>query len=176
MGLSVVGSGHCLRGEVGGRSSQQLIFKAVLETESEGPWHPFSGSGSVAGSNLKLHGQPRIAEKMLSAKFVPASYTPKDCLVKKRCPYSARKCAAPMGQELAADISFVHQRFCCWLLQPEWENGAHLLLARGNSRASGIPLRGLDLQHLAFHSQLGGGCHIVGVSFRGIPPKASLGV
>ena len=58
-----------------GWECQQLGFKAVRETESEGPLEFFFGQRT--GCRKEFYGQPETAEKMLSVKFVPASYTPK---------------------------------------------------------------------------------------------------
>ena len=58
-----------------GWECQQLGFKAARETESEGPLEIFFGQR--IGCRKEFYGQPETAEKMLSVKFVPPSYTPK---------------------------------------------------------------------------------------------------
>ena len=80
VGLSVVGSGQCSLGEVGGHS-RQIRFKAVREKEAGGLLQLFFGQR--IGCRKEFYGQPETAEKMLSVKFVPASYTPKGLFLQK---------------------------------------------------------------------------------------------
>ena len=65
VGLSVVGSGQCSRGEVG-VECQQLGFKAVGNRVG-GPLATFFGQR--IGCRKEIYGQPEAAEKMLSVNL-----------------------------------------------------------------------------------------------------------
>ena len=62
---------------------QQLTFEAVPGNRAGGPL-AICFQAADRGCRKEFYGQPGIAEKMLSVKFVPASYTPKGLLLQKK--------------------------------------------------------------------------------------------
>ena len=52
VGLSVVGSGQCSRGEVGGGSANSSDLRRSGKQIQRAPWKFFSGSGPAAGRNV----------------------------------------------------------------------------------------------------------------------------
>ena len=75
VGLSMVGSG-----EVGGGSANSSDLRRSGKQSQRAPCNLFSAADRLPE---EFYGQPETAEKMLSVKFVPASYTLKGLFLRK---------------------------------------------------------------------------------------------